>query len=499
MRKHFLIFCFMVICLYISIPVSAAQYSFHYSSAAVKAGSVSNVYVYKGNSKQNPKGFEWSSSNENVVSVVNGKVTAKKAGAVWIKAVKDGQISKMKLYSYEKTKKVSFGNGDTGEVKIGDTLTLKPSAEGILSSYKSSNTKVATVSKNGQILAKSSGSVKITYTSYGKVKYIGTFSLTVRPALTSFSVQEEIVLKKGDSADIVISKTPANGYVNSISYKSNNKKIATVTSDGKVIAQACGSTRITVQVDNGEEKNKTAQIRIYVVDSSYSGSSGSKYILHRGASLEAPENTLPAFEIAAKTGGYIETDVQKTKDGVFVLCHDTNLKRMCGVDKKIADITYKELQQYPVISGNNADRYPDNYIPTLQQYLDVCNRYGAVPVIEIKWNMQDDELVKFNKMLRSSKKPPIIISFRVGSLKKLRLINNTVSIQYIMRGGATEKAIAICEEYKFDISVGYSKLSKGSIDKLHGKGIKVATWEIIDNRLIGLYESFGVDYITVEY
>ena len=102
-------------------------------------------------------------------------------------------------------------------------------------------------------------------------------------------------------------------------------------------------------------------------------------------------------------------------------------------------------------------------------------------------------------MLRSSKKPPIIISFRVGSLKKLRLINNTVSIQYIMRGGATEKAIAICEEYKFDISVGYSKLSKGSIDKLHGKGIKVATWEIIDNRLIGLYESFGVDYITVEY
>ena len=378
-------------------------------------------------------------------------------------------------------------------------MVLKPSAEGILSSYKSSNTKVATVSKNGQILAKSSGSVKITYTSYGKVKYTGTFSLTVRPALTSFSTQEEIVLKKGDSADIVISRTPVNGYVNSISYKSNNKKIATVTSDGKVIAQACGFTRITVQVDNGEEKNKTAQIRIYVVDSSYSGSSGSKYILHRGASLEAPENTLPAFEIAAKTGEYIETDVQKTKDGVFVLCHDTNLKRMCGVDKKISDITYKELQQYPVISGNNADRYPDNYIPTLQQYIDVCNRYGAVPVIEIKWNMQDDEVVKFNKMLRSSKKPPIIISFRVGSLKKLRLINNTVSIQYIMRGGATEKAIAICEEYKFDISVGYSKLSKGSIDKLHGKGIKVATWEIIDDRLIGLYESFGVDYITVEY
>ena len=304
MRKHFLIFCFMVMCLYISIPVAAAQYSFQYSSAAVKAGSVSNVYIYKGNSKQNPKGFEWSSSNENVVSVANGKVTAKKAGAVWIKAVKDGQISKMKLYSYGKTKKVNFEGGNTRESKIGDTLVLKPSAKGILSSYKSSNTKVATVSKDGQILAKSFGIVKITYTSYGKVKYTGTFSLTVRPALTSFSVQEEIVLKKGDSADIVVSKTPANGYVNSISYKSNNKKIATVTSDGKVLAQGCGSTRITVQVDNGEEKNKTEQIRIYVVDSSYNSGSGSKYILHRGASLEAPENTLPHPEDLHYEPGY---------------------------------------------------------------------------------------------------------------------------------------------------------------------------------------------------
>lgn len=47
MKKHVLVICFMVLCLYISIPVSAAQYSFHYSSAAVKAGSVSNVYIIR--------------------------------------------------------------------------------------------------------------------------------------------------------------------------------------------------------------------------------------------------------------------------------------------------------------------------------------------------------------------------------------------------------------------------------------------------------------------
>ena len=82
-------------------------------------------------------------------------------------------------------------------------------------------------------------------------------------------------------------------------------------------------------------------------------------------------------------------------------------------------------------------------------------------------------------------------------LKKLRLVNNLVDIQYIMRGGVSENTINICQQYKFDISVGYTKLSKGTIDNLHGKGINVAVWSITDQRLIGLYESLGVDFITV--
>ena len=497
LKKYLMVIYLAVMCLCMGVPVSAAQYSFAYSSAAVKTGTTAEIYIYKGKSKQNPQNFKWSTSDAKTVSVINGKVTAKKAGVVWVKAVKNGQVSKIRLYSYAKSKKVDFKSGNTGEVKAGDSLILVPSEKGVLSSYKSSNEKIATVSKDGKVTAKSEGKVKITYASYGKVKYTGTFSLTVSPALASFKVQDEMIIKRGDSADLAIEKTPANGYVKNIQYSSSNKKVASVTKDGKVLAQGSGYAKVTVQVDCGEKEKKSKQIRVYVVDDSYDTTSETKYIIHRGASLEAPENTLPAFEIAAQEAGYIETDVQRTKDGVFVISHDSTLKRMCGVDKKISDLTYKEILKYPVINGCNAEKYPDNYTPTLQQYLDVCSSYGAVPVIEVKWDMDEADVLKFNQIIQSSRKTPIVISFRVEMLKKLRLVNKLVDIQYIMRGGVSEETIKVCQQYKFDISVGYTKLSKGMIDKLHGKGINVAVWSIADQRLIGLYESLGVDFITV--
>ena len=257
MKKYLMVIYLAVMCLCMGVPVSAAQYSFAYSSAAVKTGTTSEIYIYKGKSKQDPKTFKWSTSDAKTISVTNGKITAKKAGVVWVKAVKNGQVSKIRLYSYAKSKKVYFKSGNAGEVKAGDSLTLVPSKKGIISSYKSSNVKIATVSKDGKITAKSTGSVKITYTSYGKMKYTGTFSLTVSPSLTSFNVQDDMIIKKGDSADIVIERTPVNGYIKNIQYSSNNKKVASVTKDGKVLAQSSGYAKITVQVDCGKKEKKS--------------------------------------------------------------------------------------------------------------------------------------------------------------------------------------------------------------------------------------------------
>jgi glycerophosphoryl diester phosphodiesterase len=65
---------------------------------------------------------------------------------------------------------------------------------------------------------------------------------------------------------------------------------------------------------------------------------------HRGSTGTHPENTLESFAAAAALGvQYLEFDLHMTRDGEIVVAHDENLKRMCGVDRLIREMTYAEL------------------------------------------------------------------------------------------------------------------------------------------------------------
>ncbi|NLZ80583.1 MAG: glycerophosphodiester phosphodiesterase [Clostridiales bacterium] len=89
-----------------------------------------------------------------------------------------------------------------------------------------------------------------------------------------------------------------------------------------------------------------------------------------------PENSTPAFLKAVERRYGIELDVQLTKDGIPVVFHDYNLLRACGVDFKVADLTYKELRRYRLFNSSEM-------IPTFAEVLAVVN--GRVPlIIELK-------------------------------------------------------------------------------------------------------------------
>ena len=104
-----------------------------------------------------------------------------------------------------------------------------------------------------------------------------------------------------------------------------------------------------------------------------------KMIAHRGLfdnESEAPENSLPAFRLAADGGYGIELDVQMTTDGQLVVFHDGDLKRMCGGTKMLTDCSFEELQQYKL--GRSQER-----IPLLADVLQLID--GRVPlIVEIK-------------------------------------------------------------------------------------------------------------------
>lgn len=109
-----------------------------------------------------------------------------------------------------------------------------------------------------------------------------------------------------------------------------------------------------------------------------------KIIAHRGLSSQYPENTMLAFQKAVEIGcDGIELDVQLTSDGVPVIIHDENLRRVTGRPGLVKDFTYRELKLFDAGHGFDA-RLGITPIPTLKEYFAFIRDYDIVTDIELK-------------------------------------------------------------------------------------------------------------------
>ena len=106
---------------------------------------------------------------------------------------------------------------------------------------------------------------------------------------------------------------------------------------------------------------------------------------HRGLHDDKlPENSLAAYSNAIKNGYGIEIDVQLSSDGEIFVFHDENLKRMCGVERKLSEMTSDEIKALRLLDT-------DEHIPTLTEVLDLVD--ASVPLlIEIKYYSRTKEL-----------------------------------------------------------------------------------------------------------
>ncbi|NUT58185.1 MAG: glycerophosphodiester phosphodiesterase, partial [Agromyces sp.] len=88
------------------------------------------------------------------------------------------------------------------------------------------------------------------------------------------------------------------------------------------------------------------------VASTYLDPPAPRVLAHRGLALDAPENTMLAFSKAVEIGAeYVETDVHVSHDGVAVISHDPNLRRVAGHDLRVCDLTMDELRRIDLGHG----------------------------------------------------------------------------------------------------------------------------------------------------
>ncbi len=222
------------------------------------------------NNSSLPK-VKWKSSNKKIATVgVKGRIRAKRLGYTTITATTKDKIkakAKCRVQVIRRAKQVKV-RPDYAVCYIGMSRKLKAtvlpanaSIKGV--SWKSSDPKVATV-VNGRVLGIAVGNATITATARDGSRKSGVCHIQVMEAVPSTSVvvaQSEMTMKRGDSAKLSYSVLPDNTS-DAVKFASDNKRVATVSSSGRVRAVGTGSCTITLMMTSGV----TSTVAVHVVD-----------------------------------------------------------------------------------------------------------------------------------------------------------------------------------------------------------------------------------------
>lgn len=218
---------------------------------------------------------------------------------------------------------------------------------------------------------------------------------------------------------------------------------------------------------------------------------------HRGYSADAPENTIPAFEEAVSTmSDYVELDVQETKDGRVVVLHDSNLKRVAGIDKNIWNLNYREIADIDVGSWFS-EEFAGVTIPTLEEVMEMAK--GRLKLnIEIKLtghekNIEQSvvEIIEEYGMENDC----VITSFQAKALKKVKKANPDIQTGYILHVAYGDFSGL---NYADALSVNYSFATELLIDEAHNAGKKVFVWTVNTPEAINEMINNGADMIITD-
>ena len=223
-----------------------------------------------------------------------------------------------------------------------------------------------------------------------------------------------------------------------------------------------------------------------------------KIVAHRGLSGIETENTNAAFVAAGNRSYYgIETDIHRTADGRFAVCHDDDLKRIAGVDIHVESTSLSELQSIVLFDKDGTKNREDLRISVLENYISICKKYGKHCVLELKSDFTDEEILKIIDIIKGFDylENVTFISFVYSNMIKIRNFLPTQSVQFLF-SKFDDEIIARLIAARIDVDVQYKALTKEIVDLLHANGLKINCWTVDDPNAAEMLSAWGVDYIT---
>jgi glycerophosphoryl diester phosphodiesterase len=232
-------------------------------------------------------------------------------------------------------------------------------------------------------------------------------------------------------------------------------------------------------------------------------------IAHRGASADAPENTMAAFLLAEKQGAdMIELDVHFSKDGQVVVMHDSSLNRTTNGKGKIIDCNYSDLKKLDAgIKFSN--KFKGEKIPLLE---DVIKKIQLPLLIEVKRSGRKSRGIekKIIKIISEhhAEHRCFIQSFETSVLKNFKALDSNLPLYKLVTGNIPILPLHIDSKlqagkitrYKWEaINPNHLFVTESLVKKIHAKDKKIFTWTVNKKEDMKKLIDFGVDGIITNY
>ncbi|MDT2743937.1 glycerophosphodiester phosphodiesterase family protein [Enterococcus asini] len=230
---------------------------------------------------------------------------------------------------------------------------------------------------------------------------------------------------------------------------------------------------------------------------------GLNWIAHRGNNTTYPENSIPAFLTARRHWG-IETDIQVTSDGQWVVMHDATVDRTTNGTGAVASMTLAQFRALRFDTGTNLSYLTDaeKTPPTFEEYLLICKQTNKVPVVEIKsyaytethYDLLKETLNRFGYDETNC----VIISFDFTVLVKIRILYPNMELHYLVDSITTSninQAISLGIPAAISSNYNQTSVNDANIKLIHAAGLKVAVWTVPEPSFDAMIK-LGVDYIT---
>ena len=226
---------------------------------------------------------------------------------------------------------------------------------------------------------------------------------------------------------------------------------------------------------------------------------------HRGASYDAPENTLASFRLGwQQKADADELDIYLTKDGRIIVIHDNNTKRTAARDAAVKSQTLEELRALDAGTWKGVKRQGER-LPALAEALQTIPD-GKRMFIEIKSG--PEVLPELQRVIESSGKQPeqlVLIGFSYGTMQKAKQRFPKLECYWIVgadkkskRFPAVDSLIKQARAAKLDgLDLHYKfPMDSGFVAQVKAAGLKLYVWTCDDPAAAARLAGAGVDGIT---